>query len=107
MLLLDTQIALWWLVADPRLKRALRKQLAETPCSISVVSAWEVAIKHRIGKLDVAPAAFVNGMQDADATIVPLVESHAVAISHMPAGHQDPVDLLLLAVAWFRRWQGG
>jgi PIN domain nuclease of toxin-antitoxin system len=99
MLLLDTHIALWWLTGDAQLKNATRKQLAATPCAISVVSVWEVAIKHRIGKLAVAPGAFLNGMKEAQATVLPLIESHVLAVGRMATGHQDPFDLMLLAVA--------
>jgi PIN domain nuclease of toxin-antitoxin system len=60
MLLLDTHIALWWLMGDAQLKNATRKRLAATPCAISVVSVWEAAIKHRIGRLGVAPGALTS-----------------------------------------------
>ncbi|WP_254987454.1 type II toxin-antitoxin system VapC family toxin [Cyanobium sp. ATX 6E8] len=57
-LLLDTQIMIWWLVDDPRLGPETRKLMASTACLVSVASIWEVAIKHRLGKLPVASADF-------------------------------------------------
>jgi PIN domain nuclease of toxin-antitoxin system len=99
MLLLDTHIALWWLTGDAQLKNVVRTQMATTPCAISVVSVWEVAIKHRIGKLDMAPGVFLNGMKEAKATILSVIESHAVSVGRMADGHQDPFDMLLLSVA--------
>ena len=44
-LLLDTQIMLWWLVDDPRLRADTRDLLSKTACVVSVASIWEVAIK--------------------------------------------------------------
>ena len=56
--LLDTQVMLWWLLDDPRLGAKSRELLASKPCLMSVASIWEVAIKHRIGKLEVSPIVF-------------------------------------------------
>jgi len=39
-LLLDTQVALWWLVGSPRLSRSCRDLIANASCVVSV--AWEV-----------------------------------------------------------------
>ena len=44
-LLLDTQIALWWLTANKQLKARAKRRIAEAECYLSVVSIWEVAIK--------------------------------------------------------------
>jgi len=98
-LLLDTQIALWWLVGSPRLKRAARERIAAAECVVSVASVLEVAIKHRIGKLPVAPDIFANEMRDGGAVILSVSDAHAVAYARLPAGHADPFDLLLVAVA--------
>ena len=54
-LLLDTQIMLWWLLGDARLRQETRELMATTACLVSVGSVWEVAIKHRLGKLSVDP----------------------------------------------------
>ena len=98
-LLLDTQIALWWLVANPRLSRAARKGLAEGACAVSVASIWEVAIKHALGKLPVAPRAFRDELAAAGVAILAITESHALATADLPPGHKDPFDRLLLATA--------
>ena len=104
-LLLDTQIALWWLVGSARLKRAVRERIAAAECFVSVASVWEVAIKHRIGKLPVAPGIFAREMRDGGAVILPVSDAHATAYARLPAGHGDPFDLLLLAVAQTERLQ--
>ncbi len=98
-LLLDTQIALWWLVGSPRLSRAVRKKLAESPCAVSVASVWEAAIKHGLGKLPVPPRDFRDELAAAGVVFMAITESHALATSDLPPGHKDPFDLLLLATA--------
>jgi len=98
-LLLDTQIALWWLVANPRLSRAARKGLTEGACAVSVASIWEVAIKHALGKLPVAPRDFRDELAAAGVAILSIADSHALATSDLPPGHKDPFDRLLLATA--------
>ena len=77
-LLLDTQVMLWWLLDDPRLSAETRDLMAASPCVVSVGSIWEVAIKHRLDKLPVAPAAFRN---------------------QLPLVHHDPFGHLLIAQA--------
>ncbi|MEO5823832.1 MAG: hypothetical protein ABIT71_25280 [Vicinamibacteraceae bacterium] len=61
-LLLDTQIALWWLTANRRLSKASRDLVATSHCELSVASIWEVAIKHGLGKLAMPPGAFRDEM---------------------------------------------
>jgi PIN domain nuclease of toxin-antitoxin system len=46
-LLLDTQVALWWLTASPRLSKSSRELMVSSPCAVSVASIWEVDLKHR------------------------------------------------------------
>lgn len=82
-LLLDTQVMLWWLLEDPRLSAKTRDLMAASPCVVSVASIWEVAIKHRLAKLPVAPAAFRN---------------------QLPLVHHDPFDRVIgRPLAWLRR----
>ena len=66
------------LLDDPRLSAETRDLMAASPCVVTVASIWEVAIKHRLGKLPVAPAAFRN---------------------QLPLGRHDPFDRLLIAQA--------
>ena len=98
-LLLDTQVALWWLTANARLSAASRTLIAGSPCVVSVASVWEVAIKHRLGKLPVPPRRFRDEMRSAGAVILSVSDEHALATTEQPERHADPFDRLLLAVA--------
>ncbi len=43
-LLLDTQVMLWWLLDDPRLRAASRDLMASTACVVSVASISRKAL---------------------------------------------------------------
>ena len=98
-LLLDTQVALWWLTASPRLSKASRELMAGSPCAISVASIWEVALKHGLGKLPVSPRRFRDEMRLAGAVIISVTDDHVLATADAAAAHRDPFDRLLLGVA--------
>ena len=98
-LLLDTQVALWWLTASPRLSKSARELMASSPCSVSVASVWEVDLKHRLGKLPIAPARFRDEMRSAGATVLPVTDEHVLTRAKAAESHRDPFDRLLLSVA--------
>ena len=98
-LLLDTQVALWWLSASPRLSKSSRVLMGTSASIVSVASIWEVAIKHRIGKLPVAPARFRDEIRDAGMTVLSVSDEQVVADSPLPPSHTDPFDRLLVAIA--------
>lgn len=98
-LLLDTQIALWWLTANSRLAKASRDLMARSPCVVSVASIWEVALKHRLGKLPVAPGTFRDEMKATGAVILSISDDHVIGTASAPDNHRDPFDRLLLSVA--------
>lgn len=98
-LLLDTQVMLWWLLGDSRLRAVTRDMMARTPCVVSVASIWEVSIKHRLGKLTVDPATFRDECLAAGATVMPISDLHVIESGRLPDVHQDPFDRLLIAQA--------
>ena len=98
-LLLDTQVALWWLTASPRLSRSSRELMVNSPCAVSVASIWEVDLKHRLGKLPIAPARFRDEMRSAGVTVLSVTDEHVLTIVKAAESHRDPFDRLLLSVA--------
>jgi PIN domain nuclease of toxin-antitoxin system len=104
-LLLDTQVALWWLTGSRRLSRASRDLIAAEPCIVSVASVWEVAIKHRLGKLPISARRFRDEMRSAGALVASISDEHAVATADLELAHADPFDRLLLATAMVDRLQ--
>ncbi len=98
-LLLDTQVAIWWLVGSRRLGRPARELLSQSACLLSAASVWEVAIKHRLGKLSVAPAVFRDRMLAAGAELLMVSDAHAIETAALPRHHDDPFDRMLIAQA--------
>lgn len=98
-LLLDTQVMLWWLLDDPRLGPETRQLLAASPAVVSVASIWEVAIKHRLGKLAVAADVFRDQSLAAGAALLPVLDGHVIETGQLPLLHHDPFDRLLIAQA--------
>lgn len=69
---------------------------------LSAASAWEVAIKVRIGKLKLPgdPALYLPRRARESAILsLPITEEHALAVAQLPMEHTDPFDRLLVAQA--------
>ena len=98
-LLLDTQVALWWLTASPRLSKSSRELMVSSSCAVSVASVWEVNLKHRLGKLPIAAARFRDEMRSAGASVLSIADEHVLTIVKAAQSHRDPFDRLLLSVA--------
>lgn len=98
-LLLDTQIMLWWLQNDARLRPETRELIASTPCLLSVASIWEVAIKHRLGKLPVDPVSYRDESLAAGTTLLDIKQAHVIETARLPGIHEDPFDRLIIAQA--------
>lgn len=100
-LLLDTQVLLWWLSDDPRLGPAARNAMATQALLLSPASLWEIAIKAGLGKLRadvglVSREATAQGMGR-----LPLQDAHFAVVQALPrpTGHGDPFDRILVAQA--------
>lgn len=103
-LLLDTQAAAWWWLADPRLPKAAADALAEPANAIfvSAASAWEFATKLRIGKwpgvADIV-ANFPRYLEQSDFAELPIRAEHARMAGMMQNAHRDPFDRMIAAQA--------
>ena len=99
-LLLDTCVLLWALSDDSRLSINTRR-LIEEPINmvfVSIASAWEIAIKRALGKLD-APENLGEVLAKAKLTILPVTMAHTESVAHLPSIHRDPFDRMLVAQA--------
>ena len=64
-LLLDTHAFLWFLADDERLSQSAQRAICDRDATIyvSLASAWEIAIKQKLGKL-VFPEPLLAGLSD-------------------------------------------
>jgi PIN domain nuclease of toxin-antitoxin system len=103
-LLLDTHVLLWAL-AEPRRLSARAADLIKSPTNalvVSAASAWEIAIKHRLGRLPGA-GPIIEGYAAHLATLrveeLPIRSVHALRAGAFAVEHRDPFDRMLAAQA--------
>lgn len=100
-LLLDTHILLWWLADDATLSPQLRSVI-EDPASevfVSAATAWEIAIKRAIGKLDFPMERLSESLAESGFTPLAIQVPHAILAGALPRHHADPFDRMLVAQA--------
>lgn len=103
-ILLDTVTFLWIAEGSERLSETA-VELFRNPdheVYLSAISAWEIAVKHELGRLPLpqSPGRFVPAMREAHAIdSLPLVESAAGQLGKLPALHRDPFDRMLVCQA--------
>jgi PIN domain nuclease of toxin-antitoxin system len=100
--LLDTHALLWWLFATPRLSEKAHGLIADpgNAVLVSSASAWEIATKHRLGKLDSAKVLVqdISGwLERAGFRALPFTVAHAQRAGAWPHPHRDPFDRMLAA----------
>ena len=102
-LLLDTHILLWATLKPELLPERLQVQLVnpEHTLVLSAASAWELSIKHHLGKLpEAAPLlAFTEVAGQLGAEVLAISAAHAVQAGALDWAHRDPFDRMLVAQA--------
>jgi PIN domain nuclease of toxin-antitoxin system len=103
-LLLDTHTFLWFVMGDARLSARARALIEDRGNErlLSLASLWEMAIKHRLGKLSLTEPFDTLIPGQLDLTGVRLLDirfSHITVVSALPLHHRDPFDRMLIAQA--------
>ena len=100
-LLLDTCTFLWITNDSPRLSEEAHRLFSDpgNDVFLSSISAWEIIIKHRLGKLPLpsAPREFVHRYRERH-RIPPLEldENSIFRLDELPELHRDPFDRMLI-----------
>jgi PIN domain nuclease of toxin-antitoxin system len=103
-LLLDTCAFLWIIRKRPQASPTA-VALFRDPANelfLSSVSAWEIAVKHRLGKLSLGdvPARYVPAEREKHRIeTMPLKESDTLVLDKIPLLHHDPFDRMLICQA--------
>lgn len=101
-LLLDTHVLLWVLLSPDRIPASTLDAIRapDNALYVSAAGAWEIATKHRLGKLDGA-GAVVDGYQEHLTTLgaqeLAISGPHALMAGGMNWAHRDPFDRILVA----------
>ena len=102
--LLDTNALLWSLLEPDKLSASALATVKdpETVLLVSSASAWELSIKHKLGKLTSASrvlADFTGHLKRLQANVLLITPDHALAAGSLPLHHRDPFDRMLIAQA--------
>ena len=101
--LLDTHTAIWFFNGSEWLSETANRIIRDSsnPLYLSIASAWEVAIKLGIGKLDIdgRTADFVHDVETNGFTVLPIKTAYLIALETLPMIHRDPFDRLFVATA--------
>jgi PIN domain nuclease of toxin-antitoxin system len=103
-LLLDSHTLIWWLAGDMNLSPRARLAIedAGNEVFVSAASVWELATKHRAGRLPGIGALMqdVQGALAAQGFVGLAIElRHAQVAGSLPPPHRDPFDRMLMAQA--------
>jgi PIN domain nuclease of toxin-antitoxin system len=107
-LLLDTHVWVWSLSFPERLSTEARNLLSSSRnvVYLSAASAWELAIKSSLGKIDLpepVESYVPSRMARQGLTALPVTHAHALRVAALPPHHRDPFDRLLVAQALVER----
>lgn len=100
--LLDTHTLLWWFTDDQRLSVSVRDLIGDESNEVfaSAASAWEIATKQRLGKLDDVPRAadrFAELVAADGFVHLPITYRHSLRAGGYDVPHRDPFDRMLAA----------
>ena len=103
-LLLDTCTFLWVITDAPELSPSARRLFADADNEVylSAVSAWEISVKHGLGRLPLPqpPSRCVPRERERHGIdVLPLHEDAALAVDRLPRLHGDPFDRMLVCQA--------
>ena len=101
--LLDTHTAIWALGYKDKLSKNVKAIIDDLsiPLFVSIVSAWEIAIKVSIGKLNFTGGSvfFFEKMQSNGIEILTIKDTYIKQVEQLPFIHRDPFDRLIIACA--------
>lgn len=103
-LLLDTHAFIWWFEGSERLPASATAAIADevNDVLVSAASAWEIATKHRLGRLpnlDVLARSIPEYMARQRFEGLPVTVEDGVRAGALPGPHRDPFDRMLIAQA--------
>ena len=103
-LLLDTHALIWWMTENPSLPVSVRRLMVDkrNTVLVSAASAWEMAIKVRLGRLPAASDItrnFEEYLTQSGFESLPVSAAHGIRAGFLPGPQRDPFDRMLIAQA--------
>ena len=101
--LLDTHTLLWLVSQPAMVDPDVLGHLTDPATSVSVssASAWEIAIKTRLGRLDGSTllATWSSQLEAMRVDDLPISSDDAILAGRLPWDHRDPFDRVIVAQA--------
>ena len=99
-ILIDSHV-LVWLLNDSRLLGPASRDLLESgvEVNVSLVSIWELGLKHMNGKLPITINELIDGSEQLGLEMLALRPEHLLRYETVKLTHKDPFDTLLVAQA--------
>jgi len=102
-ILLDTHTLLWLVSSPDQVSVTALEAIADPTreVAVSVASAWEIAIKTRLGRLDGEPllSAWPDIMAAMSVTELAIEATDAIMAGGLRWNHRDPFDRMIVAQA--------
>lgn len=102
-ILLDTHTLLWLLTEPTTLDPEALTHLSDPATSVwvSAASAWEIAIKTRLGRLDASTllATWSSQLEAMRVDDLSIDSDDAILAGRLPWDHRDPFDRVIVAQA--------
>jgi PIN domain nuclease of toxin-antitoxin system len=103
-LLLDTHALIWWMTENPSLPESVRRLIVDkrNTVVVSAASAWEMAVKVRLGRLPAASDItrnFEEYLTQSGFESLAVSAAHGIRAGFLPGPQRDPFDRMLIAQA--------
>jgi PIN domain nuclease of toxin-antitoxin system len=107
-LLLDTHVLIWTILASRKISGLAKRALSRPSASlfVSIVSVWEIVIKHQTGRLrfnESLDQILDQVLYQSPWTILHVTSEHLPVLAALPPLHKDPFDRLLIAQAQYEK----
>ena len=106
MIILDTCALLWLAAGVDRISDGVRRRIDEEAIvAVSAISAFEVGLKYRTGKLvlPVPPGPWWYGAtKHHRLDVIPVSDEINLKATELPPVHRDPADRFIIATALVR-----
>ena len=100
---MDTHTALWLFEGNKKLPQNVQDIICNTENEIyiNIASAWEVAIKVSLGKLDFEGGSelFIFAARANNIDLLEIKGDYVKMVERLPLIHRDPFDRMLIAAA--------
>jgi len=102
--LLDTHAALWLFEGNNKLSQTAQSIIfdGKNEIYVSVLSAWEVAIKVSLSRLDFdgGSETFLSAVEENSIELLGIKGEYIKIVENLPYIHRDPFDRLLVSTAF-------